>query len=854
MIHKPLHMKLKTLLLVLLVIFTELLIAQAPFFNFTKGYGQDAGRRDFGHCVETDCLGNVIMVGQFQDTVTFGTTTFISAGSRDPFIVKYDPAGNVIWAVRGSGNGLDLANGVDIDGNGNIYVSGEFAGGSIWFGTISLVTSNNNADMFIVKIDPNGNFLWAMGFPSTTDIRANAVTVDGSGQVYFTGQFQGTATALSNNYPASGMDFYVAALTTNGVPLWFRHVVAGGMADMGYGIKADLCGNTVITGSFGGTANFPNNISITGFGNGDTYIAKFDATGNCLWANACGGAMTDKGHDVSLDAAGNVYFTGTFAGCATYGTATLCPGGANYNMVIAKLDGNGNFLWARQGGTGGPAPNNYDSGDGIVTDSAGYSYVTGHFCDTATFSLQTLISAGSNDIFIAKYGPNGGLAWVKRAGGALGESGDDIAIGLPDKIYVCGRYKSDTCWFDGLPLINSGGWENAFIAQVTNNINGFHACTIPQITFAGNTSICSGDSTIISVNNGSTYLWSTGSTSSSITVTPTTTTTYIVTVTMFGCSFTDSITVNVTTAQAPVVSSASDTICVGASSILTANGGSGNYSWNTNPMATGNSVTVTPITTTVYTVTDSSTCGVTTANFTVYVIPPPVSGISGDTLICEGETVLLSGSGTGVYQWSTGTSATSINVSPAVNTGYQLIISAAGCSDTATIFITVEPVPIVTTSGDITIVLGASTLITASGGGTYLWSNGATTSTIDVTPAQNTTFCVIVTNSAGCTSGACVTVTVDLQCGDVFVPNAFSPNNDAMNDILYVRSNCLTEMQFSVFDRWGEKVFETSDPLIGWNGSFKGREMDMAVFTYMLSGVLLNGESFSKKGNVSLVR
>ena len=94
----------------------------------------------------------------------------------------------------------------------------------------------------------------------------------------------------------------------------------------------------------------------------------------------------------------------------------------------------------------------------------------------------------------------------------------------------------------------------------------------------------------------------------------------------------------------------------------------------------------------------------------------------------------------------------------------------------------------------------------------------------------------------------------DILCGDVFVPNAFSPNDDGMNDLECVMNKCIVSMHFVIYDRWGEKVFETNDPKFCWDGTYRGQLMNDATFMYKLEAVLNNGQQVSKKGNVSLIR
>jgi gliding motility-associated-like protein len=113
---------------------------------------------------------------------------------------------------------------------------------------------------------------------------------------------------------------------------------------------------------------------------------------------------------------------------------------------------------------------------------------------------------------------------------------------------------------------------------------------------------------------------------------------------------------------------------------------------------------------------------------------------------------------------------------------------------------------------------------------------------------------VSVSDINGCTDLACVKISIEINCGEVFVPSAFSPNNDGENDLECVYSNCFQGFYFEIYNRWGEKVFETSDKNICWDGTWKGKELNSAVFVYRLEGILINGEQVSKKGNISLIR
>jgi gliding motility-associated-like protein len=99
-----------------------------------------------------------------------------------------------------------------------------------------------------------------------------------------------------------------------------------------------------------------------------------------------------------------------------------------------------------------------------------------------------------------------------------------------------------------------------------------------------------------------------------------------------------------------------------------------------------------------------------------------------------------------------------------------------------------------------------------------------------------------------------VTIYVNQDCGEVFVPKAFSPNGDGQNDFECLYGRCLLNVDFSIYDRWGEKVFEATNISECWDGTYRGQPMNPAVFVYYLNATLLTGETITKKGNITLVK
>jgi gliding motility-associated-like protein len=276
-----------------------------------------------------------------------------------------------------------------------------------------------------------------------------------------------------------------------------------------------------------------------------------------------------------------------------------------------------------------------------------------------------------------------------------------------------------------------------------------------------------------------------------------------------------------------------------------------------------------PVSNGVCTGTTTSQIGVRTApdiiNFTT---------LNNDT-ICVGGCVTFSATTTGsqpiLYQWyyQSGVGTSSVGVAPEAcypSAGTFSVVSTASntCGvDTLikTDFVTVFDLPVIIVGGDTTINIGETAEIYASGGVSYSWSpniNGSiacpTCSITTVSPTLTTEYIVVVSNSPYCKVQDTVTVIVDINCGDFFIPNVFSPNGDGLNDMINVHGRCITTFNLQIFNRWGEKVFETSSLSESWDGTFRGQKLDTGVFVYKADGISIDGQEFKLKGNITLIR
>lgn len=253
------------------------------------------------------------------------------------------------------------------------------------------------------------------------------------------------------------------------------------------------------------------------------------------------------------------------------------------------------------------------------------------------------------------------------------------------------------------------------------------------------------------------------------------------------------------------------------------------------------------------------------------------TGISANDTICTGEDIQLHATGGFAYSWSPTSSLSSSSIAnpvahPSVTTTYTVNISTVNslgdtCLQTLSTTITVIDPSIysLSASADVdSIPEGTSTIIHAitDTNFTVHWFpieglSDPMSFNPTAHPTETTTYTVSILDSTGCVKKASVTIFVEsMQCKpeNVFVPNTFTPNNDGVNDVLFVRSNDIEQLYFAVYNRWGQMVFETTDIKKGWDGIYNGMLADPAVFAWYLRAKCYNGNELTKKGNTTLIR
>ncbi len=415
------------------------------------GAGDEIGFRVVG-----DYSGNSIFVGQFGSNILVDTFEISNSASSgiDGFIIKHDSDGNVLWAKGIGGSSNDIAYSVTVDYMNNIYVVGYFNSPSITFDNITLSNAGNN-DIFIVKYDSNGNVQWARTAGGTNNDYAYSVHIDGQNNVYVTGSFSSSNYVLgSSTYSTTGSnDVFIVKLNSSGNFLWSR-VFGGSGSDIAYGIQVSKNNSVYVTGTYASASMDIGTATLNRIGGNDVFLAKYDSNGNFQWARTAGGNGNDFGYSVATDNLNNVIITGSFQGPSitfTNGADSISNLGNN-DVFIAKYNNNGNLLWGK--GFGGTSS---DIGYSVTTNLVNQIYLTGTFASVNFAVGNTNITRiGSNDVFYARLNANGDPITVDKFGGSGAEIAYSNCIDSKGNWLFTGSYTSFFFNIGSFTLFNSG--------------------------------------------------------------------------------------------------------------------------------------------------------------------------------------------------------------------------------------------------------------------------------------------------------------------------------------------------------------------------------------------------------------
>ncbi len=393
-----------------------------------------------------------------------------------------------------------------------------------------------------------------------------------------------------------------------------------------------------------------------------------------------------------------------------------------------------------------------------------------------------------------------------------------------------------------------------------------------DLSTSSDSTICPGQSVLLTVSGGLDYLWSPAeslddATSASPLASPLLTTTYTVTTTLGTCSESASVVVDV---SPPFDSDAGDDVSICAGDEVTLNGSGGvSYSWlpedglddpsSASPLAS-------PLLTTTYQMTASDGAGcISIDEVTVTVFPLPDAQASPDTTVCPGSVIRLESSGGVLYAWSPeGGLDDPASPFPLLTVEGPLSLSvlvtdANGCFAEATIEVLTEDFPEVDAGLDTLVFLGETVQLNGSGTGFLMWSPSTGLSDPALAnpmagPEQSTWYVLSSSSPIGCVSLDSMLLSV-IYNPIVEFPNAFSPNGDGLNDefMVIVRGPVNVEA-FRIFNRWGELVFESLNADAGWDGTYKGQAQDVGAYVYYFLGRDPDGVLIERRGTLHLLR
>jgi len=845
---------------------------------------------DVPSVIKIDFSGNILIVGNIEGSssasgmVTSGAYQTIKYGGDEGFIAKFFPSGMRDWSTYFGGTNYTYTGGIcntyisglDCDKNNNIYITGATESSSkiatpgayqtIYRGGPTF--PQEDYDAFVAKFSPAGNITWSSYFGDSENDYGRGIAVDNSGNVFITGgtkSLSGIATYGSYQTSYGGnQDAFVAKFNNTGTTLLWSSYFGGSSMEDVRGICTDAFGYIYITGSTtssNGIASSGSHQTYYAGGNntGDAFLAKFSNSGTRIWSTYYGGKGDDAGSDVITDALSNVYISGNTAsnnGIATTGAYSTSYAGGYDDAFLAKFSKTGSLSWGTYYGG-----KDYDEAYGLSSDFAGNIYFAGFTLSDSGIATQgayqTSYRSGNEDAFLAKFGikyPNdaGIDSLISPVGNycidtlpvsfqlqnfGLNEL-DSVKISLSIKGKLLSPYSwSGHLLTDSTIIVNLGtftfppgtdtikawtylpnGVQDSFPGNDTSTAI-IHVYSLPNPNAGPDTTLCYDESYTMQGSGGITYLWhpatylSSATDPKAVAILPNTERYELIVTNSIGCS--DS---------APVLLKVRPKLKVKAFAL-------------NNPACFGSPVTL------------------------------YAKGSGGDSLHYQ-------------YQWATDALTGDTIIEKPTQSGWHEVILSDNCSATNGIdsaYVTVTPPPkadfVYVPAQLVKVNQNVSFQNRSSNAAKYLWEFGANDSSTIVSPDHIYTdsgeykVVLIAYGLNHCPNDTAYGFIKILGTQfTLYIPDAFSPNNDGINDYFDISGVGIKSYSYNIYNRWGEHIFSANSgvpPLGGqgvgagtaaWDGTFKGAPAPESIYIYQLDVTDIEGKHHFLSGNISLIR
>jgi hypothetical protein len=578
----------------------------------------------YGYGIDCDNAGNVYVAGMFNGTLTAGTQTFVSAGSQDIYMIKYDNAGNFLWLKTAGSPTIEGCSAISVDSQGNPIIVGYTYPGTAMFGTLAVTSATPS--FYAAKFDPSGNCIWVTNSTIGNSLGLG-VSADLNGNVFVCGQHQGMNIGSSTLTTQGNVDFFLAKLNSNGSPIWATSG-GGNSLDAGANVSVDPYGEVYLLGRCSstnmviGTQTLTNNTSSQ-----DIFIAKYTASGANLWAQEYNYSGQQQPYGLAAYSGGAYFTAGLGVASYTIGPYTFTSTSVSDGLLLANVGSSGNLQYATALSGGGDdvmalhmdnmcnltlggdlQAANVQVGNTVFTHTASEALFVAKFNSgntTPTLSIlgTTTLCAGSTVTLTVS-----GASTYTWSTGVISNS-IVVAPSTNTSYAVIGISPNYTC--------QAKLTQSIAVIQSSVNVN------------VSNTLICQGSSATLSVIGANTYTWSTTNQTQSIIVSPLITTTYSVTGTATAnCSYQAARTISVLVSPSLNTSITQTTVCKGTKLTLTASGAA-TYTWSTG--AQFNSVLYTAQSNTLFTVSATGTINGCATTKTIQITVSACIGIDEET-------------------------------------------------------------------------------------------------------------------------------------------------------------------------------------------------------------------------------